>query len=205
MAGTIHTENPNGNLHKWNGTLAYNDDQKVTLSSRNLILRGSVVRNTDFIIGVVVYVGKDTKVHYHDTKPVPKFSWRIHRMHKIIFWLILIPTLICVWLTVGSTQFEESANTPVYLQLEKTPKLDFDSFGIEVEEIINENIQYVYRILIRLMHNIALISHVIPMSIYVAIEALRFFQVKQFLNDPELVKKKDSSEKFGGTKNKVTL
>ena len=43
------------------------------------------------------------------------------------------------------------------------------------------------------------------MSIYVAIEALRFFQVKQFLNDPELVKKKDSSEKFGGIKNKVTL
>lgn len=66
------------------------------------------MRNTEFVIGVVVYVGMDTKVHFHDSKVVSKFSWRLHRMHKIIFYLIMVPTLICVWLTIGGTLFEEA-------------------------------------------------------------------------------------------------
>ena len=37
------------------------------------------------------------------------------------------------------------------------------------------------------MENLVLISHIIPMSIYVAIEVLKFFQVRLIMSDSELV------------------
>lgn len=38
-----------------------------------------------------------------------------------------------------------------------------------------------------LLENLVLISHTIPMSIYVAIEVLKYFQVRLILSDDELV------------------
>ena len=40
--------------------------------------------------------------------------------------------------------------------------------------------------ILSLMTNLVLISHAIPMSIYVAIEVLKYFQVRLVLQDPDL-------------------
>ena len=40
--------------------------------------------------------------------------------------------------------------------------------------------------LLSILTNLVLISHAIPMSIYVAIEVLKYFQVKLVLQDPDL-------------------
>jgi len=36
--------------------------EKISLSVENLLLRGSSLRNTDWVIGVVVYTGHDTRI-----------------------------------------------------------------------------------------------------------------------------------------------
>ena len=46
------------------------------------------------------------------------------------------------------------------------------------------------------LQNIVLISHAIPMSIYVAIEVLKWFQVRLVMQDPDLFKKGDGKPNF---------
>jgi magnesium-transporting ATPase (P-type) len=67
----IKYESPSANINKFDGVciLINNDDkseslinQEFKLDTNNLLLRGSILKNTKWIIGVVVYTGKQTKV-----------------------------------------------------------------------------------------------------------------------------------------------
>lgn len=63
IRGDIECESPNNAIYKFNGTWTLpGENKKIPLSIDQMILRGSSLRNTDFIIGVVIYQGHDTKV-----------------------------------------------------------------------------------------------------------------------------------------------
>lgn len=49
------------NLYNYNGVLRIGD-QSAAVGVEQLLLRGSVLRNTDYIYGIVLYVGKETKI-----------------------------------------------------------------------------------------------------------------------------------------------
>lgn len=46
----------------------------IFLGMENVILRGTKVKNTDFIYGVVVYTGPDTRLARNSKQTAPKFS-----------------------------------------------------------------------------------------------------------------------------------
>jgi magnesium-transporting ATPase (P-type) len=57
----IECENPNDQLYRLEGTL-YVKETVAPLSVDQILLRGSNLRNTDFIYGLVVFTGHETKV-----------------------------------------------------------------------------------------------------------------------------------------------
>lgn len=52
----LNAEGPNQYLNTFKGSFIHNDT-KFPLSSQNLLLRGCILRNTDYIIGCAVYTG----------------------------------------------------------------------------------------------------------------------------------------------------
>jgi len=54
-------ESPNKDLHKWDGVL-YTQGKEIKGNIDNLLLRGCKLRNTHKAVGVVIYVGKHTKI-----------------------------------------------------------------------------------------------------------------------------------------------
>ncbi|PPD76661.1 hypothetical protein GOBAR_DD26417 [Gossypium barbadense] len=58
---TIRCEDPNANLYSFVGSLELGDEQ-YPLSPQQLLLRDSKLRNTDYIFGVVIFTGRDTKI-----------------------------------------------------------------------------------------------------------------------------------------------
>lgn len=46
----------------------------ISLNVENLLLRGSRLRNTDFIVGVAIYQGHDTKIMQNSAQAKYKFS-----------------------------------------------------------------------------------------------------------------------------------
>ena len=63
LKGIIMYEEPNLVMHKFRGLFSINGKEFQEVSDRNFAMRGSVLKNTNFVIGIVIYVGTDTKAY----------------------------------------------------------------------------------------------------------------------------------------------
>ena len=56
-------EKPNAILQHFEGVYSINGGEYKQATDKNFAMRGSILRNTNFVIGVVLYVGTETKAH----------------------------------------------------------------------------------------------------------------------------------------------
>lgn len=75
----LDSEPPHQNLYLYNGVLRYTDpnngdSRKEGVTINELLLRGCTVRNTAWIIGLVVFTGPDTKIYLNGGKTPSKQS-----------------------------------------------------------------------------------------------------------------------------------
>jgi magnesium-transporting ATPase (P-type) len=63
LEGAAVCEVPNDQIYKFEGSVTLNKYlRKISVSAENLLLRGSSLRNTEWVIGFVVYAGHQTKI-----------------------------------------------------------------------------------------------------------------------------------------------
>ena len=65
--GVIKCQEPIAVGDSWNGTIKYDKKNHKVLTWRNMVLRGSILRSTEFMCGIVIYVGKETRIHMAQT------------------------------------------------------------------------------------------------------------------------------------------
>lgn len=65
--GEIICEPPNNLLNKFEGTLMWKN-QRFSLDNEKVLLRGCVLRNTQWCYGLVIFAGKDTKLMQNSGK-----------------------------------------------------------------------------------------------------------------------------------------
>ncbi|KAG7879865.1 hypothetical protein KL905_001358 [Ogataea polymorpha] len=73
LKANIHCEDPNSDLYNFEGSLDIEDPtshetRKFALGPDNIIYRGSIIRNTDSCLGVVVFSGEETKIRMNSIK-----------------------------------------------------------------------------------------------------------------------------------------
>ena len=113
MAGEIICEKPNNAIHKFEGCIKISQlDKNISLGTENLLLRSCSLRNTEFIYGVAIFTGHDTKVMKNNAKSKYKFS-SLEKMTNQSIFVILGTQLIMsiIGSLVGSTW------TQIYSQL----------------------------------------------------------------------------------------
>lgn len=91
--GEIICEPPNNLLNKFDGTLIWKN-QRFSLDNDKILLRGCVLRNTQWCYGVVVFAGKDTKLMQNSGKTKFK-STSIDRLLNFI--IIGVSWSFCAW------------------------------------------------------------------------------------------------------------
>lgn len=116
----IDSEPPHANLYAYNALLKYNsplkneDDQDAPhnssaysaaqhmtskvepITSNELLLRGCILRNTEWIIGIVVFTGKDTKIMLNGGKTPSKRSKIEKETNVNVAVMFLILLAMCV-------------------------------------------------------------------------------------------------------------
>jgi|JI9StandDraft_1071089.scaffolds.fasta_scaffold23908_2 phospholipid-transporting ATPase len=95
-------EKPNDKLYKFEGTLQTEADL-YPLDQNCLLLRGSSLKNTDWIYGMVVYTGHETRVMMNSSSSRIKFSNLEVGMNKQIVNLFIFQVVICL---IGATTSE---------------------------------------------------------------------------------------------------
>ncbi|XXG48466.1 hypothetical protein AAC387_Pa02g2908 [Persea americana] len=165
--GEIQCEQPNNSLYTFTGNLII-QKQTLPLSPNQILLRGCSLRNTEYIVGAVVFTGHETKVMMNAMSVPSKRSTLERKLDKLILALFGVLFLMCFIGAIGSGVFINRKY--YYLGLRE---------GVESQ--FNPNNRIVVAIL-TMFTLITLYSTIIPISLYVSIEMIKFIQSTQFIN-----------------------
>jgi phospholipid-translocating ATPase len=83
VRGYIEIEAPNPNLYTFNGAMTLIDPQSekktiIPIGPNGILLRGCMLRNTTWLIGIVVYTGQDSKIMMN-SGPTPTKRSKVER------------------------------------------------------------------------------------------------------------------------------
>lgn len=95
LEGNIRCDFPNSALYQFDGTLTLFGDQKLSLGPKQLLLRGAKLKNTSWVIGVVVYTGIDTKIMRNAEASKIKTSNVERTVNKCIIAILAIEIFLC--------------------------------------------------------------------------------------------------------------
>ncbi|EGG14801.1 P-type ATPase [Cavenderia fasciculata] len=103
--GFIECEHPNNVIYVFHGAIALGtnpNDTKYPLNNSQTLLRGCVLRNTEWIYGSVVYTGEDTKIMQNSTDAPSKRSTLEKLVNRGLINLFSVMFVVCVISTIVS-------------------------------------------------------------------------------------------------------
>ncbi|XP_014251342.1 phospholipid-transporting ATPase ID [Cimex lectularius] len=162
--GEIICEPPNNLLNKFDGTLTWKE-KKYPLDNDKILLRGCILRNTDWCYGVVIFAGKDTKLMQNSGKTKFKRTSIDKLLNFIIIGIVFFLIAICLFCTVACGVWETMTGRyfQVYLPWDKLVPSD----PIAGATIISLLVFFSYAIVL---------NTVVPISLYVSVEVIRLLQ-----------------------------
>ncbi|KAL5280993.1 ATP10B family protein [Megaselia abdita] len=163
----VEADAPTTKLYRFHGAIIHPSGERVPLSTDSLLLRESRLKNTDFIEGIVVYAGHETKSMLNNSGPRYKRSKIEQLMNIDVIWCVIILLLLCIIGAVGCYAWLNSFKIlPIpYLIHSLSPLVD--SFLIF----------WTYIIILQVM---------IPLSLYVTLELCKILQVYHIHNSIDL-------------------
>uniref|UniRef100_A0AAZ3QRS4 Phospholipid-transporting ATPase n=1 Tax=Oncorhynchus tshawytscha TaxID=74940 RepID=A0AAZ3QRS4_ONCTS len=113
LSGCMECESPNRHLYDFVGVIRLEGHSPVPLGPEQILLRGARLRNTQWVNGMVVYTGHDTKLMQNSTRPPLKLSSVEHITNTLIlalFGCLLAISLVCsAGQTLWKTQYGDFA------------------------------------------------------------------------------------------------
>lgn len=154
--GIICCEDPNPNLYTYVGNLEF-ENESYPLCLAQLLLRDLKLWNTDYIYGVVIFSGLDTKAVRNSTTSLSKRSWIEKKIDHVMFLLFSMLVLILLVSVIASVQFLKYEMVKWwYLQLG-----DDDKFSNPSKPAVSGLLQFVRALI--------LYGYLTPISLYVSI------------------------------------
>uniref|UniRef100_A0A803VY05 Phospholipid-transporting ATPase n=1 Tax=Ficedula albicollis TaxID=59894 RepID=A0A803VY05_FICAL len=160
--GLVECEEPNNRLDKFTGTLSWRNSN-YPLDADKILLRGCKMRNTDFCHGMVIFAGADTKIMKNSGKTRFKRTKIDSLMNYMVYTIIVVLILLSAGLAIGHTYWEQQVgNSSWYL---------YDA----------QDLSPAYRGFLNFWGYIIVLNTMVPISLYVSVEVIRFGQ-SYFIN-----------------------
>ncbi|XP_053164052.1 phospholipid-transporting ATPase IB isoform X3 [Hemicordylus capensis] len=156
VSGKIECEGPNRHLYDFTGNLRFDGQSPVPIGPDQILLRGAQIRNTQWVLGIVVYTGHDTKLMQNSTKAPLKRSnvEKVTNMQiLILFCILLVMALVS---SVGALLWNRTHGKVIWY--------------LGSNEALSVNFGY------NLLTFIILYNNLIPISLLVTLEVVKFTQ-----------------------------
>lgn len=163
----VYCEDPNANLYTFVGKIVL-DEQDYPLNPQQLLLRDSKLRNTEYIYGVVVFTGPDTKVIQNSTEAPSKRSRVEKKMDKLIYFLFFLLFLLSL---TGSIIFGIITKNDL-----KNGRMKRWYLRPDDSTIYYDPNRVVAASFLHFLTALMLYGYFIPISLYVSIEIVKVLQ-----------------------------
>lgn len=158
---------PNQYIYKFEGKARLHDGKEIPLEYENFIPRGTVLKNTAWIKGMVVYTGNETKIMLNSIHAKSKHSGIERSTNSRVLLLFVIQIVISlVAAIVAATWMDWNASKHVYLR-------------------VSSSNSYTYNFFVTFGTWNLLIAQV-PISIIIHLEIVRIFQAIKVIKDPRM-------------------
>lgn len=179
FSSRIECESPNNDLNRFRGFLEHSNKERVALSKENLLLRGCTIRNTEAVMGIVVYAGHETKAMLNNSGPRYKRSKLERRANTDVLWCVLLLVIMCLTGALGhGIWLSRYENIPFF----NIPEPD----GHIISPVLAGFCMFWTMII--------LLQVLIPISLYVSIEIVKLGQIYFIQSDVDFY-----NEKMGST------
>ncbi|KAJ3511252.1 hypothetical protein NLJ89_g4205 [Agrocybe chaxingu] len=171
----LDSEPPHQNLYHYHGVLRYKDpatgeDKQEPVSINELLLRGCAIRNTSWIIGLVVFTGADTKIMLNggDTPSKRSKIEKETNFNVIVNFCVL--TLMCLIAAIFSGL--EDAKTGTSAQF--------------FEDGSDPTNSYIVNAVITFVSCLIAFQNIVPISLYISIEIVKTIQAYFISQDVDM-------------------
>ncbi|KAG9416448.1 hypothetical protein AC1031_000850 [Aphanomyces cochlioides] len=173
LRGHVECEVPNNSIHRFNGSLTLQNGKQESISANSVLLRGSTLRNTDYVYGLVVNTGPDTKIMMaSQSKDTVKWSNMELRLNKQILYIVTLMVILCVLgASIGTTWNHH--------HLSRNPREKaWYLFKSKNDNILTKP---VWNFVTLCLFYFLLLNSFIPVSLYVSMTSVKFIQA-YFMN-----------------------
>ncbi|XP_060527159.1 probable phospholipid-transporting ATPase IM isoform X2 [Cylas formicarius] len=178
--GEIVCETPNNLLNKFEGVLVWKG-RTFSLDNDKIILRGCVLRNTSWCYGVVIFAGKDTKLMQNSGKSKFKRTSIDRLLNFLIIGIVFFLLSMCLFCMVACGIWESLVGRYFQTFLPWDTLVPSEPLGGAT--IIALLVFFSYAIVL---------NTVVPISLYVSVEVIRFMQSFLINWDEQMYYKKNN-------------
>lgn len=155
----IESEGPHANLYSYQGNLVYDETSQEAITINNLLLRGCSLRNTKWVVGIVVFTGSDTKIMLNAGITPTKQSRISRELNYYVFLNFILLFVICFVSGLVSGLWYRTKNT----------SRDYYEFGTVAGSPFKNGLVNFFVALI-------LYQSLVPISLYISIEIIKTAQ-----------------------------
>ncbi|KZT69864.1 phospholipid-translocating P-type ATPase [Daedalea quercina L-15889] len=167
----IDCDRPETNLYRLNATVVPEKGQMSSVDIQQVLLRGSVLRNTRWVIGIVLFTGEDTKIVLNSGGAPSKRSKVERQMNPQVFINLLILAVMAVVCGIVDAVLEQRYYP------RSAPWL-YDDNQSDNNPQANGAITWAFALIT--------FQNIIPISLYISIEAVRTIQALFIYFDHEM-------------------
>jgi len=180
-SAVIECDLPNPRLYEFEGRLLMpNGLDTYPLGPDNILLRGAKLKNTNWIFGVALYTGHESKLMMNSLAESPVKQSRLEQMTNVqILWLVFI-LLTTGFLSAVFSQIWTSGNKHWY---------------------IFENSEASFNFGMTYLTFVILYNNLVPISLQVSLEVVRTFQAHFINSDTEMYDKESGTFAMARTSN----
>uniref|UniRef100_A0A6Q2Z6Z1 Phospholipid-transporting ATPase n=1 Tax=Esox lucius TaxID=8010 RepID=A0A6Q2Z6Z1_ESOLU len=149
-------EPPNNKLDRFCGLL-YWRECKYPLNNQNMLLRGCVLRNTEYCYGLVIFAGPDTKLMQNCGRTKFKRTSIDRLMNTLVLWIFCFLVCMGMILAVGNAVWESEVGSLFQ---------SFLDWDLPVDN-------FLFSAFLSFWSYVIILNTVVPISLYVSVEVIR--------------------------------
>nr|ODN93929.1 phospholipid-translocating ATPase [Cryptococcus depauperatus CBS 7841] len=175
----IDSEPPHANLYSYNGVLKYNpvnesgkrsEEKQEAITINELLLRGCTLRNTKWVIGIVVFTGADTKIMLNGGETPSKRSKIEKETSNNVAMNFVILVVLCLVTSFLHAWYRSLTGTSA----------DWYEPGAEASNNI-----YLDSVII-FFSCLLVFMNIVPISLYITVEVVKTIQAFFIFQDQEM-------------------